>query len=428
MQGTIKVTKGQATVFLVGFVMLVCMIIATEMVESAPIKFDTQTWKVEGRATSDLSSLAPPDVVLDGAIDDIFPLTPEPYNKQELATGFGSNGEFRVQNATLTGSEGSGIRRISVEAATAIEIDGTINPSVSLEAEFNGVWTAPSNGFIDFKFYHYVPGFTRINQPGLPHQGEEDPRNAFALVNVIERTEDGLLQTHYTSGLFSFFTHFESHPHTNSFKANKGSKYYFQLMVSVDSEDWNWSALHMEVDFRDVAVYLLADSTPYTPLQIPPTASLISEPGTPWLDADNDGVPDSSDNCPDDANSDQGDLDEDNIGDVCDLDIDGDGYDNDVDNCPLVSNVDQEDTDNDGDGDGCDDDDDDDGVPDVDDNCSLMFNEDQSDTDGDGQGDACDGDLDGDGVDNAIDNCENIANSSQNDLIVTLKVMPVILM
>ena len=276
MQGTIKVTKGQATVFLVGFVMLVCMIIATEMVESAPITFDTQTWKVEGRATSDLSSLAPPDFVIDGTILDgtipgFFPLNPEPYNKRELETGFGPNGAFRVQNATLTGSAAEdGIRRISVEAATDTEIVGSINPSVSLEAEFNGVWTAPSNGFIDFKVYHEVPGYTQINRPGLPQQGEEDPSNAFALVNVIERTEDGLLQTHYTSGLFSFFTHFESHPHTNSFKANKGSKYYFQLMVSVDSEDWNWSALHMEVDFRDVAVYLLADSTPYTPLQIPP--------------------------------------------------------------------------------------------------------------------------------------------------------------
>src|SRR5688572_17863951 len=51
-------------------------------------------------------------------------------------------------------------------------------------------------------------------------------------------------------------------------------------------------------------------------------------------DADNDGVPDTTDNCVDLANSDQGDEDRDDVGDVCDLcptieaphgDADGDG-------------------------------------------------------------------------------------------------------
>ncbi|MFH1591679.1 MAG: MopE-related protein [archaeon] len=44
-------------------------------------------------------------------------------------------------------------------------------------------------------------------------------------------------------------------------------------------------------------------------------------------DADADGVGDADDNCPDDANADQADLDEDGLGDACDTDMDGDGND-----------------------------------------------------------------------------------------------------
>lgn len=43
-------------------------------------------------------------------------------------------------------------------------------------------------------------------------------------------------------------------------------------------------------------------------------------------DRDNDTVPDSKDNCPDDANLGQADADGDGLGDVCDDDADGDGY------------------------------------------------------------------------------------------------------
>ncbi|MCB1850116.1 MAG: thrombospondin type 3 repeat-containing protein [Gammaproteobacteria bacterium] len=42
-------------------------------------------------------------------------------------------------------------------------------------------------------------------------------------------------------------------------------------------------------------------------------------------DSDGDGVTDDVDNCPDNGNADQADLDDDDIGDVCDSDIDGDG-------------------------------------------------------------------------------------------------------
>jgi len=70
-------------------------------------------------------------------------------------------------------------------------------------------------------------------------------------------------------------------------------------------------------------------------------------------DTDNDGVPDSMDNCSAVYNPDQSDIDGDGIGDACDPDIDGDGILNESDNCPTVSNPDQADANGDGYGDAC---------------------------------------------------------------------------
>ena len=78
-------------------------------------------------------------------------------------------------------------------------------------------------------------------------------------------------------------------------------------------------------------------------------------------DSDNDGIADSSDNCPNDANADQSDNDNDGIGNVCDstpngeiVDTDNDGIADSSDNCPSDANADQSDNDNDGIGNVCD--------------------------------------------------------------------------
>lgn len=159
-------------------------------------------------------------------------------------------------------------------------------------------------------------------------------------------------------------------------------------------------------------------------------------PKRPDNDEDKDGVPDTDDNCPYDADPLQLDTDGDKQGDVCDDDIDGDKRDNIHDNCPRVVNWEQEDTNHDERGDACDPDIDGDGVPTATDNCPKARNPDQADADRDGTGDACAAppavrrDTDGDGfqdpgpddhpacsrknLKNCFDNCPGLANPDQD--------------
>jgi len=174
-------------------------------------------------------------------------------------------------------------------------------------------------------------------------------------------------------------------------------------------------------------------------------------------DADEDRIPDETDNCKSLPNPFQFDFDGDGHGDVCDKDIDGDGVNNRLivvsddpnqevgprrvlfpefgdgfDNCPYVPNADQENSDDSSYvagsgqrdfGDACDLNDDNDSVFDYDvartprvqdDNCRTVFNNDQKDRDDDLIGDACD-DTDGDTVVDLVDNCWLTPNTDQAD-------------
>ncbi len=112
-------------------------------------------------------------------------------------------------------------------------------------------------------------------------------------------------------------------------------------------------------------------------------------------DADGDGVPDLTDNCPSVANPGQADWNFDGLGDAC-QDFDGDGILDANDNCKGIANANQADMDGDGLGDVCDPDRDGDTVANTTDNCPDIANANQTDMDGDGKGDVCDDDRDGD--------------------------------
>jgi Ca2+-binding RTX toxin-like protein len=133
----------------------------------------------------------------------------------------------------------------------------------------------------------------------------------------------------------------------------------------------------------------------------------------PAGDADGDGIPNVSDNCPNNANPSQLDTDGDHQGDACDADDDNDGVLDGADNCPLTNSSNQTDTDGDGQGNPCDADDDNDGVLDTADNCPTTNDPNQLDSDSDGQGNACDADDDNDGVADSTDNCPTTANADQ---------------
>ena len=113
------------------------------------------------------------------------------------------------------------------------------------------------------------------------------------------------------------------------------------------------------------------------------------------IDSDGDGIANSDDNCPQNANPQQTDSDSDEHGDACD-------------NCPEDYNPDQDDSDGDGVGNACEasgagestggsdsetseaEDTDEDGIPDSEDNCPQDYNPEQTDSDANGAGDACD--------------------------------------
>ncbi len=124
-------------------------------------------------------------------------------------------------------------------------------------------------------------------------------------------------------------------------------------------------------------------------------------PASSIVDSDGDGVYNWDDNCPNVANSEQNNFDNDAYGDVCDDDDDNDLVSDDEDDLPM-NPAESIDSDGDGTGDNADTDDDGDGVKDTSDAFPLDPNE-NTDTDGDGTGDNADTDDDGDGVKDTSD-------------------------
>lgn len=150
----------------------------------------------------------------------------------------------------------------------------------------------------------------------------------------------------------------------------------------------------------------------------------------PALDADQDGVPDTDDQCPEGRRNWTSTPPTDHDGDGCrdedeDNDDDNDGVLDEDDACPTGPLGWTSSPETDHDGDGCrdedeDDDDDNDGIPDDLDECPRGANDWMSGIENDADGDGCrdadeDFDLDGDGVADDVDVCPGLFDPEQID-------------
>ena len=210
--------------------------------------------------------------------------------------------------------------------------------------------------------------FLDANEDGIQDAGEDGVASALVALyqpgsdGEVSTSDDVLVQSKMTDadGLYTF-TRVVASEYYVMFTAPSGFTFSPQDQGADDTLDSD-----ADPDDGRTALFAVADSTDVTDVD----AGLIA-------DSDNDGVPDSADDCPDDPNK--------TAPGVCgcgtlDTDTDEDGIPDCNDNCPDTYNPDQNDYDGDDVGDLCD-------------NCPATVNPDQRDQDSDGTGDACEVDV-----------------------------------
>jgi hypothetical protein len=260
-------------------------------------------------------------------------------------------------------------------------------------------------------------------------------RNNDLVVSVLNWLADGLNPNFITSSTSHDFGQVQTDTEAtwNLELFNRGSSDVTISGIGIDNPDFTVDPTSLVVPIGENGVITVT----YSPPGLGPSSATMSadtdDPHTPnisvsltgegaFFDADDDGIWDGDDNCPNAANADQVNSDLDNLGDACDncptvdnpdqANPDADAFGTACDNCPTVVNPGQEDLDADGLGDSCD-------------NCMATFNPVQEDMDTDAVGDSCDNcitvvnlaqeDTDTDAVGDSCDNCIEVANADQAD-------------
>jgi hypothetical protein len=137
-------------------------------------------------------------------------------------------------------------------------------------------------------------------------------------------------------------SHYEWNPRWERFESEGGKH-----LTEISAEGTGSFQVPLSIEIQQVRLSEMADDGPPIQLLVADVASVIAEfcistpddpncEAVPPEDADNDGIPDQSDNCPETWNPGQDDLDNNGVGDTCDLDDDGDSVLDTADICPQT--------------------------------------------------------------------------------------------
>jgi len=224
-----------------------------------------------------------------------------------------------------------------------------INDATSIPVQVSQFQEDFENGFPQ-KFYNNSTQnpWALINEPitGNHSFGSSFFRQAdqSSEIQFISYFTDGALSfQNKTHGDYSFYFKFEVYVDDLLQKSVYPAKVWSTYSIPITS------GIH-RITLKVVADYLYGNESDSNFL----IDNFIFEP-----DSDGDEVGDSTDNCPNIANTYQYDSDNDGLGNACDLDPygqdqDSDGYGDSLDNCPQIANPDQLNLDNDYYGDVCD--------------------------------------------------------------------------
>jgi parallel beta-helix repeat protein len=228
-----------------------------------------------------------------------------------------------------------------------------------------------------------ITGNTVLDNRDEGIQLEDSHNNIFTLNTISGSFDSGIdIEDHSTGNTFSCNTittnddtgiEIENHSHQNKIFKNQIEGNFAGLGFWTSAHDNE--IIHNNIVSNEVQIFVGTDGTPEenilspnfwgddvpqehdsSPLDSPVELINCESKALPETDSDDDGIPDLLDNCPDDANEDQLDSDNDRAGDVCDafpFDFDNDSIDDEEDNCPFTPNPDQADADGDGVGDVC---------------------------------------------------------------------------
>lgn len=174
-------------------------------------------------------------------------------------------------------------------------------------------WGRSSSGGENFEFTFYVDGVTTYD-PSLPAPGE-----------MIHATSGSFVSNPVNVGSLADPLTYYSATFDTPLVLEQGKFYWVSVYNNAEDAVWYWANSYQTGD----SFSQLGEGSPLGWTTIMNTAAVHFQlVGTTDLvpDMDGDTIEDGIDNCPETYNPNQSDMDDDGIGDVCDIDADGDNF------------------------------------------------------------------------------------------------------